>query len=210
VCAGYGTRLSPEIPQLGAVIVNVHGERFAREDQGYSEFARVVLAQPRSVAVALFDQRIYDVVAPTEHFRDTVASGALRSAPTLEALAAAFKLPADKLRKSVDECNAPARERRDRFGRETFGAPLSPPFYGALITGALAHTQGGLVVDVRARVLRPDDSCIPNLYAGGGTAAGISGDGPDGYLSGNGLLSALGFGLIAGEHAATAIKGKSP
>lgn len=208
VCAGHGTRLSPEIPQLGAVIVNVHGERFAREDQGYSEFARVVLAQPRSVAVALFDQRIYDVVAPTEHFRDTVASGALRSAPTLEALAAAFKLPADKLRKSVDECNAPAREQRDRFGRETFGAPLSPPFYGALITGALAHTQGGLVVDVHARVLRPDGSCIPNLYAGGGTAAGISGDGPDGYLSGNGLLSALGFGLIAGEHAATAIQGK--
>jgi fumarate reductase flavoprotein subunit len=194
VCAGYGTRLSPEIPQLGAVIVNVHGERFAREDQGYSEFARVVLAQPRGVAVALFDQRIYDVVAATEHFRDTVASGALRSAPTLEALAAAFKLPPDKLRTSVGECKA----------------PLSPPFYGALITGALAHTQGGLVIDVHARVLRPDGSCIPNLYAGGGTAAGISGDGPDGYLSGNGLLSALGFGLIAGEHAATAIQGKSP
>ena len=194
VCAGYGTRLSPEIPQLGAVIVNVHGERFAREDQGYSEFARVVLAQPRGVAVALFDQRIYDVVAPTEHFRDTVASGALRSAPTLEALAAAFKLPADKLRTSVEECNA----------------PLSPPFYGALITGALAHTQGGLVVDVHARVLRPDGSCIPNLYAGGGTAAGISGDGPEGYLSGNGLLSALGLGLIAGEHSAAAIQGKNP
>lgn len=210
VCAGYGTRLSPEIPQLGAVIVNVHGERFAREDQGYSELARVVLAQPRGVAVAVFDQRIYDVVAPTEHFRETVASGALRSAPTLEALAAAFKLPVEKLRKSIDECNAAAREGRDRFGRETFGAPLRPPLYGAWITGALAHTQGGLVVDVHARVLRPDGSFIPNLYAGGGTAAGISGDGPDGYLSGNGLLSALGFGLIAGEHAATAIQGKTP
>jgi fumarate reductase flavoprotein subunit len=205
VCAGYGTRLSPEIPQLGALVVNVHGARFAREDQGYSEFARVVLAQPRGVAVAIFDQRIYDVVAPTDHFRDTVAAGALRSAPTLEALAATFKLPPGALRASVEECNAGAAGAPDRFGRTTFGAPLAPPYYGALITGALAHTQGGLVVDVHARVLREDGRPIPNLYAGGGTAAGISGDGPEGYLSGNGLLSALGFGLIAGEHAAAQV-----
>lgn len=189
VCAGYGTRLSPEIPQLGAVVVNIEGERFADEKQGYSEFARVVLGQPRGVAVAIFDQRIYDVVAPTEHFRDTIASGALRSSATLEGLAALFKLPLRKLEKSL------------------LKSGLEPPYYGATITGALAHTQGGLKVDVHARVLRPDGTPIPNLYAGGGTAAGISGDGPDGYLSGNGLLSALGFGFIAGEHAAASIKG---
>ena len=61
-------------------------------------------------------------------------------------------------------------------------------------------------MDIHARVLRPDGSVIGNLYAGGGTAAGISGDGPDGYLSGNGLLSALGLGLIAGEHAAMSLR----
>jgi fumarate reductase flavoprotein subunit len=189
VCAGYGTRLSPEIAQLGAVVVNIEGERFADEKQGYSEFARVVLGQPRGVAVAIFDQRIYDVVAPTEHFRDTIAAGALRSSGTLEGLAALFKLPLKALENSL------------------LNTDLKPPYYGATITGALAHTQGGLRVDVHARVLRPDGTPIPNLYAGGGTAAGISGDGPDGYLSGNGLLSALGFGFIAGEHAAASIKG---
>ena len=88
-----------------------------------------------------------------------------------------------------------------RFGRATFGAALAPPYYGALITGALAHTQGGLVVDAHARVLRPDGSVIANLYAGGGTAAGISGDGPDGYLSGNGLLSAVAGGYLAARTA---------
>jgi fumarate reductase flavoprotein subunit len=76
-----------------------------------------------------------------------------------------------------------------------------------MITGTLAHTQGGLKVDVHGRVLRADGSAIPNLYAGGGTAAGISGDGPEGYLSGNGLLTALGFGLIAAEHATAALRG---
>jgi fumarate reductase flavoprotein subunit len=189
VCAGYGTRLTPEVPQLGAVIVNRNGERFADEKQGYSEFARVVLGQPGGVAVAIFDQRIYDIVAPTDHFKDTIASGALRSSDTAAGLASHFKLPEANLALSLK------------------GSGLKPPFHAALITGALAHTQGGLVVDLNARVLRADGRPIPNLYAGGGTAAGISGDGPDGYLSGNGLLSALGLGLIAGEHAAETIKG---
>ncbi|HUN69377.1 MAG TPA: FAD-dependent oxidoreductase [Burkholderiales bacterium] len=206
VCAGHGTRLSPEIPQLGGIFVNANGERFARDDQGYSEFARVVLGQPGGVAVGIFDQRIYDVVAPTDHFKDTVASGALRSAGTLEELAAAFRLDPAKLRSTVEDYNAGVLRGEDRFGRQAFGAPLRAPFYGAKVTGALAHTQGGLKIDVHARVLRPDGTSVPNLYAGGGTAAGISGDGPDGYLSGNGLLSALGLGLIAGEHAAAAIR----
>lgn len=202
VCAGYGTRLVPEIPQLGAVIVNRDGRRFAREDQGYSEFAREVLAQPGGVAVAVFDQRMFDVVARLDHWRDTVASGAIRSAPTLAGIAAAFRLPHDALEASFRACDGTLP---DRFGRAVRGVPCVAPFYGATITGALAHTQGGLVVDVHARVLRPDGTPIPNLYAGGGTAAGISGNSADGYLSGNGLLSAYGLGLIAGEHAARSL-----
>ena len=47
---------------------------------------------------------------------------------------------------------------------------------------------------------------IPNLYAGGGAAAGISGNKDYGYMSGNGLLSALGLGKIAGEHAKLSIE----
>ena len=84
---------------------------------------------------------------------------------------------------------------------------LAPPLYGVKVTGALFHTQGGLRVDADARVLREDGSPIPNLYAGGGVAAGLSGHGPGGYFSGNGLLTALGYGLLAGRHAARAIHG---
>ncbi|HZG71875.1 MAG TPA: hypothetical protein VEY51_10115, partial [Chondromyces sp.] len=46
---------------------------------------------------------------------------------------------------------------------------------------------------------------IPNLYAGGGAAVGVSGKKAYGYMSGNGLLAAMGFGKIAGEHAKQAI-----
>ncbi len=191
VCPGYGTRLSPDIAVLGGILVNIDAERFVREDIGYSELAHVVLKQPRALAVEIFDQRIYDILAGTAHFRDSIEAGALRAGDTVEEIAAALRLDAAKLRASLQ------------------GSRLKPRYYGAHITGGLAHTQGGLKIDVHGRVLRKDGSVIPNLYAGGGTAAGISGDSADGYLSGNGLLSALSMGLITGEHAAGAIKQKA-
>ncbi|MCC7275290.1 MAG: FAD-binding protein, partial [Alphaproteobacteria bacterium] len=79
---------------------------------------------------------------------------------------------------------------------------LAPPFCAVKVTGALFHTQGGLVVDADARVRRPDGSPLPNLFAGGGAACGLSGEDVAGYLSGNGLLSAVVFGRFAGEGAA--------
>ncbi|GAA4610685.1 hypothetical protein GCM10023195_44590 [Actinoallomurus liliacearum] len=51
---------------------------------------------------------------------------------------------------------------------------------------------------------------IPGLYAGGGSACGISGASSEGYMSGNGLLAALGFGWLIGDHlAAGAACGRS-
>jgi fumarate reductase flavoprotein subunit len=54
--------------------------------------------------------------------------------------------------------------------------------------------------------LRTDDSVVGNLYAGGGCATGISGHGSGGYLSGNGLTTALGYGRLAGIHARQSIE----
>jgi fumarate reductase flavoprotein subunit len=76
------------------------------------------------------------------------------------------------------------------------------------VTGALFHTQGGLVVDEQARVLDAKGQPLPNLFAGGGAARGISGAHVWGYLSGNGLLSAVALGRIAGRNAA-ALSGAS-
>jgi fumarate reductase flavoprotein subunit len=70
------------------------------------------------------------------------------------------------------------------------------------VTGALFHTQGGLAVDADARVRRVGGGVFANLFAGGGAARGLSGPDADGYLAGNGLLTATGLGKIAGRAAA--------
>jgi fumarate reductase flavoprotein subunit len=58
------------------------------------------------------------------------------------------------------------------------------------------------VIDEKARVLDRAGRPLPNLFAGGGAACGLSGDHVWGYLSGNGLLSAVVLGRIAGQGAA--------
>jgi fumarate reductase flavoprotein subunit len=90
------------------------------------------------------------------------------------------------------------------FGRDFNTAPAldCPPYFAVRVTGALFHTQGGLSIDESGRVLRADGSTLPNLFAGGGAAVGVSGTSVHGYLSGNGLLTAVTLGRIAGNAAA--------
>ncbi len=82
-----------------------------------------------------------------------------------------------------------ANSGRDRFGRQfTPAQSCLPPYHAVKVTGALFHTQGGLAIDGVGRVKRKDGTLLPNLFAAGGAAAGVSGSTAAGYLSGNGLL----------------------
>ena len=56
---------------------------------------------------------------------------------------------------------------------------------------------------------RADGSTFPNLLAAGGAARGVSGNAVWGYLSGNGLLSAVAGGWIAAHTAAAQLAERS-
>ena len=193
----------------GAILVNRYGRRFGCETVGYSEYAGAVLAQPCGEAWEILDEGIYEASRGTR-FDEVIEAGKVRRFEGLEGLAGAFGLPADAMAATVEEANRAARgETPDPFGREEFrGGPLELPFYGIHVCGALFHTQGGLKVDARARVLKPDGVHVPGLYAGGGTAVGVSGSGYGGYSSGNGLLAATVLGRLAGEAAAEELRGE--
>jgi len=179
----------------GGIQVNRAGHRFWNEAQGYSEAARAVLAQDGATAFTIFDSRIAAVARQFADFRDAENTGAIRTAETIEGLAEQLDLPPDALAGTVRTIPWGGT---DEFGRRFGDAPLSPPFAGVRVTGALFHTQGGLVTGDDARVLKPDGSAFPNLLAAGGAACGVSGASDSGYLSGNGLLSALVLGRLAG------------
>jgi len=188
----------------GGFQVNASAQRFSDENQGYSEQSIAVLAQPGAAAWSIYDQRLHELGLGFEDYRSAVAAGAIKSAATIEGLAAVLGLAPKELAATLAETQDPAvRALPDRFGRRLAGKPpLAAPYYGVKVTGALFHTQGGLLVDEQARVLRTGGAPLPNLFAAGGAACGVSGPAVWGYLSGNGLLAAVGLGRIAGLSAA--------
>jgi fumarate reductase flavoprotein subunit len=206
---GHGSWITPQgalmtwaVMMEGGVQINARGERFHNENYGYSEAATDVLAQPGSVAWNVFDEPVLALAREFPDYVEAEKAGALRSAADVPALATLIGCDAEVLQKTLDGVSP---EASDPFGR-SFKRPLQAPYYAVKVTGALFHTQGGLDVDARCRVLREDGSAFPNLLAAGGAARGVSGNEVWGYLSGNGLLSAVGGGWVAGATAATQLQ----
>jgi fumarate reductase flavoprotein subunit len=204
VASPHGVLITWALMMEGGIQVNARGERFSDEHQGYSEQCLPVVRQPGGVAWCVYDARIHRLGLEFEDYRQAHALGAIREASDVPALAAACGLPAEPLAATLAEAARCARgETRDPFGRDFTGKPpLAPPWFAVKVTGALFHTQGGLVVDGEARVLDARGEPLPNLYAGGGAACGVSGAHVWGYLSGNGLLAATTLGRLAGASAA--------
>jgi fumarate reductase flavoprotein subunit len=207
LAAGHGVPILWPLIMEGGFQVNAAGARFSDESTGYSEQAARVNAQAGHVAWSIYDQRCHELMLAFDDYQDAMRVGAIMEADSVAGLAAVAKLPADALVATVGAVEALTQgDGVDVFGRDFSGRPvLAGPWYAAKVTGALFHTQGGLVVDGDARVLAPDGTVLPNLFAGGGAARGISGAGADGYLAGNGLLTATTFGKLAGRAAAAQV-----
>ena len=175
----------------GGVQVNTGGHRFHDETAGYSEAAVQVLAQPGGVAFNLFDQRLLALGRSFPDFVAAEGAGAVKQACTVAELAALIGCDTGVLQHTLA------------------GTPLQAPYCAIKVTGALFHTQGGLDIDAHCRVLREDGTALPNLLAAGGAARGVSGNAVWGYLSGNGLLSAVAGGYIAAQTAAHQLLGSA-
>lgn len=203
VACPHGNLLSWTVMERGGFLVNIAGERFVNENLGYSGCASHVLAQPERTAFAVFDARTREYMMSIPEFANLAQSGGVKMSDDVRTCAAAFGIPGERVAASLAAYNAAVTRGADPLGRTHFGAaPLVAPFAMVRITAGLFHTQGGLEVDAHAQPVREDGTPIANLYAVGGSAVGISGaDGGRGYVSANGLLSALGLGRVAGRHA---------
>ena len=185
----HGALISWALMTQGAVQVNAEGRRFHDETSGYSEAAVQVLAQTGGTAWNVFDERLLKLGRSFPDFVDAEAAGTVRVAADATALAVLVGCDVATLANTLD------------------GTALKAPYFATKVTGALFHTQGGLDIDAQCRVLRTDGTPFPNLLAAGGAARGVSGNAVWGYLSGNGLLSAVAGGYIAARTAALQLEG---
>ncbi len=203
---GPGSLITWAIMMQGGVQINAKGERFHNETQGYSEAAVEVLSQPGSQAWAVIDAELLDLAMGFPDFVQAQKLGAVKRCEDIEQLAKLIACDVEVLSKTLnwpihDEALAidqPLQDGKLAHAR-VFKRRLKPPYFAIHVTGALFHTQGGLSIDEHCRVLNSSGQAFKNLWAAGGAARGVSGNAVWGYLSGNGLLSALAGGFLAAQ-----------
>lgn len=212
-----------------SIIVNQAGERYANEALSYHRFGEAMMACNKPGAATdpswlIFDSRYrarYPAGPVIPNIPDSLLPAAVRQilvkASSIGALAAAMRVDAATLEKTVERFNAMVRAGRDEdFGRgdaaydRLYGDPrVTPnpslgtvekgPFYALPLHLGDIGTNGGLVTDERARVCREDGSAIPGLYAIGNLAASVMGYSYPG--AGATLGPAMTFGYLAAADA---------
>lgn len=196
----HGSLVTWTVVEKGGFIVDRSGRRFGDESMGYSAFAALELQRPGPFWVVA-DTRVRDVTAAgQEEYAELVQHGGVLEG-SLSEVCSRLGIDADGLRETLDQVRRCASGEPDPFGRAQWGlGPIGEQLAVTRIGPAIFHTQGGLRVDIDGRVQTVRGASIPGLWAGGGAASGISGNkGSLGYMSGNGLLGALGLGLRIGE-----------
>ncbi len=188
----------------GSIIVNQAGRRFMNEALPYVEATHAIY-EGEATGVGhvpswmIIDQRyrnryLFAGLGPRQPFPGRwYKSGVVVKAATLAELAAEIEVPAEALTTTVERFNGFAAAGVDEDfhrGESAYDKYYSDPtvkpnpslhtidqapFYAVKIVPGDLGTKGGLVTDEKARVLRPDGSVIPGLYAAGNASSAVMG-----------------------------------
>lgn len=210
----------------GSIIVNQAGQRFMNEALPYVEAVHEIYKGEASgighvPAWMVIDQRyrnryLFAGLSPRQPFPGRwYKNGTVKKAATIEELAEQIEVPPGALTETVARFNGFAQAGVDEDfhrGESAYDKYYSDPtvkpnpslqvidhapFYAVKIVPGDLGTKGGLVTDEHARVLRPDGSAIPGLYAAGNCSSAVMGHtyaGPGATIG-----PALTFGYLAAE-----------
>jgi len=203
--------------KAGGIVVNQNGERFCNETEANPAIREVALEeQPMAVQYDIYTDKIYaDLDATGQSFfmkayflqEGMVGYHVVESAATIEELAAKINVPAENLKKTIEEYNAAVEKGEpDQFGREfnvqnTYNLATNKiegdKFYAIRLHALCVMTLGGVTANANMQVLDEAGNVIPGLYAAGEVVGGIWGK----FVSGGtGVMGPIVFGKIAARH----------
>jgi len=206
--------------KTGGIVVNQNGERFCNETESNPAPREVALEeQPMAVQYDIYTDKILaDLAAAnsayfmTAYFNGPEALGAhvMYEADSIEGLAEAIGVPAENLKKTIEEYNAAVEKGEpDQFGREfnvtnTYNLATNKvegdKYYAIRLHALCVMTLGGVTVNNNMQVTDEAGNVIPGLYAAGEVVGGIWGK----FVSGGtGVMGPIVFGKLAAAHAMT-------
>ena len=198
--------------------LNNYGERFANEDVPYPFIANGVRQEPDYTKWNIWDSKwpqeapafyqtacksLKSVYHDPVRLQKLIDDKVVKSADTLEELAAKMKLPYEKVKAEVDRYNELARKGFDEdfYKRKDCLTTIEkPPFYAAHISIALLVTLGGLKINEQMQVLDKKKHVIPGLYAAGNNSGSYYANDYCMTVMGNSHGRAYTFGYLAGKH----------
>jgi 3-oxosteroid 1-dehydrogenase len=210
-----------------SIMVDSTGARWCDESGSYMEIGRLMLdrqatlgsADPFWLVIDARHRRRYPFATWPAGFtpRSAFTTGYMIKAPTLTELARRCHIDESGLLATVDRYNRMCEKGidddfhrgDDAFGRyygdiriapkPTMGALEKAPFYAVAVYPGDIGTNGGLLTDENARVLRTDGNPIAGLYATGNCTASVMGRMYPG--AGATIAPAMVFGYVAANHA---------
>jgi len=135
------------------------------------------------------------------HVHHYSGRGVMKKFGSAAELAADMKIPISQLKMGLDNYNAAAAAKHDKWGTRFFPATpfeMNEEYAVGIITPVAHYTMGGVAMDTKCRVIRRDNSFIPGLTVAGEATGGVH---ARNRLGGNGLLEAVVFGRLAGSSA---------
>jgi 3-oxosteroid 1-dehydrogenase len=214
------------------VMVDAKGNRFADESGSYHENGKAMYERATWPCFAILESRHrnnypWGTVPPGPPPAEWLSSGYMVRASSISELAGRCGIDPAGVTATVARFNGFCRTGIDTdfargaraFDRHhgdptcrpnpNLGPIEQPPFYAVRMVPGDIGTDGGVVTDEHARVLREDGTVIEGLYATGNTTASVMArayPGPGGTIG-----PAMVFGYIAARHASgVAAKPDSP
>lgn len=200
------------------ILVNKKGERYINEMMYGAAIGEAMVEQNEGKAILILDDAMKRVAreqckpGKAQWFQRAPALLNLwfnrKEASSIEELAAKIKVPADALRRSVEEYNRGVEAKCDALGKPEIALQKieKAPFHAIDCSidskrfPCPTLTLGGLVVDERTgAVLKADRTPVRGLYAAGRTAVGVC---SRQYVSGLSIADCVYSGRRAGANAA--------
>ncbi len=229
---GGMTTHTGDISKPYSFMVDASANRFCNEAASYMEVGQAQFGSRNGVrgfpAWLIMDSRNRSyyplhIIPPGKPPAEFIRNGFIKSADTIEGLAAECGLDPAALKATQERFNGFARAGADEdFHRgaraydnfyadptnqpvPTLGEVSRPPYYAIQILPGDVGTAGGIVADEFGRALTPAGTAIPGLYVTGNSSAPVMGR----YYAGAGtsIGASFTFGYIAARHALKAETG---
>jgi flavocytochrome c len=180
-------------PDTGKRFINELADRKIRSD------AILKIGHP---AVTIADSK---GIGGVHNLDRSLEKGVVKRFDSIDALAAEYNIPAQKLKKTIETWNTYVKNGKDqdfdRYMQKDQKPIETGPFYSCRCWPKVHHTMGGLQINENAQVIGLNRKPIAGLYAAGEVAGGVHGAVRLGSCA---VTDCIVFGRIAGRNAAKA------